>query len=58
MITEAREAFAERDRLEAELTAVNDRLAKLKANYMERTHIWGIRDERFRQEINKQMQDA
>ena len=53
MITEAREAFAQRDRLQAELEAVNDRLAKLKAEYMERTHIWGIRDERFRQEINK-----
>jgi hypothetical protein len=53
MITETREAFAERDRLQAELEAVNDRLTKLKASYMERTHIWGIRDERFRQEINK-----
>ena len=57
MIAEAREAFAQRDRLEAELEAVNDRLAKLKASYMERTHIWGIRAERFRFEINK-MQDA
>ena len=41
MIAEAREAFAERDRLETELAAVNDRLVKLKARYMERTHIWG-----------------
>ena len=57
MSIEAREAFAQRDRLQAELDAVNDRLAKLKAQYMERTHIWGIRDERFRQEIN-QMRDA
>ena len=53
-ITEAREAFAHRDRLQAELSAVDDRLAKLKANYMERTHIWGIRDERFRHEISKE----
>jgi hypothetical protein len=53
MITETREAFAQRDRLQAELEAVNDRLANFKAQYMERTHIWGIRDERFRQEINK-----
>jgi hypothetical protein len=53
MIAEAREAFAQRDRLQAELDAVNDRLVKLKAQYMERTHIWGIRDERFRFEINK-----
>lgn len=54
---EAREAFAQRDRLETELAAVNDRLAKLKSQYMEKTHIWGIRDERFRYEINK-MEDA
>lgn len=54
MIAEAREAFAQRDRLEAELEVVSDRLAKLKAQYMEKTHIWGIRDERFRQEINKE----
>jgi len=53
-IAEAREAFAQRDRLQAELSAVDDRLAKLKAQYMERTHIWGIRDERFRHEINKE----
>jgi hypothetical protein len=57
MIAEAREAFAERDRLETELAAVNRRLAKLKAQYMQETHIWGIRDERFRFEINR-MEDA
>lgn len=51
-IAEAREAFAQRDRLQAELDAVNERLIKSKARYMARTHIWGIRDERFRQEIN------
>jgi hypothetical protein len=54
MITEAREAFAQRDRLQAELDIVNDRLAKLKSEYMQKTHIWGIRDERFRQEISKE----
>ncbi len=54
MIAEAREAFAQRDRLQAELDAVNERLAKLKAQYMAETHIWGIRDERFRHEINKE----
>jgi hypothetical protein len=57
MIAEAREVFAQRDRLQAELDAVNERLAKLKSQYMERTHIWGIRDERFRHEINK-LEDA
>jgi len=51
-IAEAREAFAQRDRLQAELDAVNERLIESKARYMERTRIWGIRDERFRQEIN------
>jgi hypothetical protein len=57
MIAEVRDLFAQRDRLEAELAAVNDRLAKLKAQYMERTRLFGIRDERFRHEINK-MEDA
>jgi hypothetical protein len=57
MIAEAREAFAQRDRLQAELDAVNDRLVKLKSQYMQKTHIWGIRDERFRHEINK-LEDA
>jgi len=51
-IAEAREAFAQRDRLQAELDAINARLIESKARYMERTRIWGIRDERFRQEIN------
>jgi len=54
MIAEAREVFAQRDRLQAELDAVNDRLVKLKSQYMQKTHIWGIRDERFRHEINKE----
>jgi hypothetical protein len=57
MISEAREAFAQRDRLQAELDAVNARLVKLKSQYMQETHIWGIRDERFRHEINK-LEDA
>jgi hypothetical protein len=57
MIAEALEAFAERDRLETELAAVNRRLAKLKAQYMQETHIWGILDERFRFEVNR-MEDA
>jgi hypothetical protein len=57
MIAEVRDLFVQRDRLEAELGAVNDRLAKLKAQYMEKTRLFGIRDERFRYEINK-MEDA
>jgi hypothetical protein len=54
MIAEAREAFAQRDRLQAELDAVNERLAKLKSQYMEKTRLFGIRDERFRHEISRE----
>jgi hypothetical protein len=54
MNAEALDLFAQRDRLQAELDAVNDRLAKLKAQYMERTRLFGIRDERFRHEISRE----
>lgn len=47
---EARKAFAKRDKLEAELRAVNAQLTSLKGQYMLETHVWGLRDERFRQE--------
>ena len=47
---EARKAFAKRDRLEAELRDINAQLMKLKSQYMIETHVWGLRDERFRQE--------
>jgi uncharacterized coiled-coil DUF342 family protein len=47
---EARKAFAKRDKLEAELRAVNAQLTSLKGQYMIETHVWGLRDERFRQE--------
>jgi hypothetical protein len=49
---EARKAFAKRDRLEAELRAVNAQLTSLKGQYMIETHVWGLRDERFRQEVS------
>ena len=49
---EARRAFAKRDKLEAELRAVNAQLTSLKGQYMIETHVWGLRDERFRQEVN------
>jgi hypothetical protein len=49
---QARKAFAKRDKLEAELRAVNNELNRLKAEHMVATRIWGIRDERFRQEAN------
>jgi hypothetical protein len=51
--TEARRAFAKRDRLETELRAVNIEIAKLKAQYMVETRTWGIRDESFRNDITK-----
>ena len=47
---DARKAFAKRDRLEAELRTVNAQLTDLKRQYMIETHVWGLRDERFRQE--------
>jgi hypothetical protein len=47
---EARKAFAKRDKLEAELRTVNAQLTSLKGQYMVETHVWGLRDERFRQE--------
>jgi len=49
---DARKAFAKRDKLEAELRAVNKQLNRLKAEHMIETRIWGIRDERFRQEAH------
>lgn len=54
MNAEALDLFVQRDRLEAELAVVNDRLAKLKSQYMERTRLFGIRDERFRHEISRE----
>jgi len=48
---QARKAFAKRDKLEAELRAVNAQLTSLKGQYMIETHVWGLRDERFRQEV-------
>jgi hypothetical protein len=48
---QARKAFAKRDKLEAELRAVNVQLTSLKGQYMIETHVWGLRDERFRQEV-------
>jgi hypothetical protein len=47
---EARKAFAKRDRLEGELRDINAQLTKLKGQYMIETHVWGLRDERFREE--------
>jgi hypothetical protein len=54
MNAEALDLFAQRDRLEGELAVVNDRLAKLKSQYMEKTRLFGIRDERFRHEISRE----
>jgi hypothetical protein len=47
---EARKAFAKRDKLEAELRAINTQLKHLKGQYMVETRRWGLRDEAFRQE--------
>lgn len=47
---EARKAFAKRDKLDAELRAINEQLTRLKRQYMIETHVWGLREESFRQE--------
>ena len=48
---EARRAFAKRDRIEAELREINKEICALRGEYMLQTRVWGIRDERFREEI-------
>lgn len=50
---EARRAFAKRDKLEAELRALNNQINQLKAEHMVITRVWGIREESFRQETTK-----
>lgn len=51
MNAEARDLFAERDRLTNRLREVDDRLRQLKGAYMRESGIWGIALERFRQEV-------
>lgn len=48
---EARRAFAKRDRIEAELRAITNHIHDLKSEYMIVNRTWGLRDERFREEI-------
>ena len=50
---EARRAFAKRDKLEAELRALNNQINQLKAEHMVITRVWGLREESFRQETTK-----
>ncbi len=47
---EARKAFAKRDKLEAELRALNNQINQLRAEHMIITRVWGLREESFRQE--------
>ena len=47
---EARKAFAKRDKLEAELRAINNQITQLKTEHMVITRVWGLREESFRQE--------
>ena len=49
---EARKVFTKRDKLEAELRALNNQINQLKAEHMIITRVWGLREERFRQEAN------
>ena len=50
---EARKAFTKRDKLEAELRALNNQINQLKAEHMVITRVWGLREESFRQETTK-----
>jgi uncharacterized coiled-coil DUF342 family protein len=50
---EARKVFAKRDKLEAELRALNNQINQLKAEHMVITRVWGLREESFRQETTK-----
>lgn len=50
---EARKAFARRDKLEAELRTINDRINRLRSEHMIETRVWGLREESFRQETLK-----
>ena len=50
---EARRAFNKRDKLEAELRAINTQINLLRAEHMVVTRVWGLREESFRQETLK-----
>jgi uncharacterized coiled-coil DUF342 family protein len=50
---EARKVFTKRDKLEAELRALNNQINQLKAEHMVITRVWGLREESFRQETTK-----
>lgn len=52
---EARKAFAQRDRLQEQLRAVDNNLRTLRAAYMVESRLWGISNERFRQEVAKKV---
>jgi hypothetical protein len=47
---EARKAFTKRDKLEAELRAINNQITQLRTEHMVITRVWGLREESFRQE--------
>ena len=47
---EARKAFTKRDKLEAELRAINNQSTQLRTEHMVITRVWGLREESFRQE--------
>ena len=49
---EARRAFTKRDKLETELRVLTNQINQLKSEHMIITRVWGLREERFRQEAN------
>jgi hypothetical protein len=48
---EAARLFAERDKLERRKHEIDNRLRTLRALYMTEARVWGMSEDRFRQEV-------
>jgi hypothetical protein len=48
---EAQRLFNERDKLERRKHEIDNRLRTLRARFMAEERVWGISEERFRQEV-------
>jgi hypothetical protein len=48
---EAQRLFNERDKLERRRHEIDNRLRTLRARFMAEERVWGISEERFRQEV-------
>lgn len=52
---EARKLFKQRDQVETKLQQIDAQLRALRAQYMSEARVWGISNERFRQEAQKKV---